>query len=58
MEGTRIVSTQEVIKTTLAMIIYITELHVIKNFKLPWICISLIFNRYIQISINMLLSRS
>lgn len=30
-EGTRIVSTQEVIKTTLAMINYISELHVIKT---------------------------
>lgn len=43
-EGAGIVYTKEVIKTILVVIIHISELHVVKNFRLPWLCISL----YIQ----------
>lgn len=40
-EVTRIVSTQDAMKTRLALIIYIAELHMVKNFQLPWLYISL-----------------
>lgn len=40
-EGTGIISTQEVMKNKLAVIIYISELDVLKNVMLPWFCISL-----------------
>lgn len=40
-KGTGIVSTQEAIKTILTLIIYIAALYMVKNFQLPWLCISL-----------------
>lgn len=54
-EWTRILSIQKVIKNMLAEIIYFSEFDIFKNSGFL-ASVSFIFNRYIQISIIMLLS--